>query len=428
MEPQSGGRRHFLKTVTTAGGALLAGSSPGWAAANDRIRVAIIGMGGRGMDLVRSAAATEGVETATICDPDETRMAKASAEVQSRTGRTPKSEPDLRRIMDDRTIDAVIITSCNHWHALTTVWACQAGKHVYVEKPIAHNVVEGRRRVEAARKYGRIVQAGTQRRSSGRYRKAIQVLREGAIGDLYMAHWVFAGPRETIGFAKPEPPPSSLHWDLWLGPARQQPYHKNLVHYNWHWFWDFGNGDIGNNGAHFMDIACWGMNKGYPSRVVCTGGRYGYKDQGEVPNTYYAAMEYADGTQLTCEVQGLYTNQETRVEFFGSKGYMRLDTRGACQLFMGRSKKPEADIGKLEDEDHFRNFIGALRAGKREMLNCEIEQAEAPTAHCHLANISWRLKRELRFDPKSRKFVGDAEADRMLGREYRAPYVLPERV
>jgi predicted dehydrogenase len=282
--------------------------------------------------------------------------------------------------------------------------------------------------VEAARKYQRIAQAGTQRRSSGRYRKAIQLLREGVIGELYLAHWIFTGPRPTIGFHKPEPPPPSVHWDLWLGPAPQQPFRRNLLRHDWHWYWDFGNGDLANNGVHFMDIACWGLNKGLPSRAVCTGGRFGYRDEGQVPNTYNCLFEYADGSQLTCEVRGLATNEETRVDFFGTKGNMRVDAAGRYQVFLERRPTPEPDMGKLEDEDHFRNFIAAMRTGNRETLRSEIEEAEAPTVHCHLANISWRLKRELRFNPQTRRFLGDAEADGLLTRKYRHPFVLPEKV
>jgi predicted dehydrogenase len=421
-------RRNFLKSAPAlAAGASFIGSSRVWGA-NDRIRVAIVGMGGRGGDLLRSAARTQGVEVAAICDPDENRMRKGQDELQSRSSQKARLVPDLRKLLEDREVDAVVITTCNHWHALATIWACQAGKHVYVEKPVSHNVFELQKMVEAARKYNRMVQAGTQRRSFGTFRKAIELIRGGTIGDLYMGRFLFTGARDSIGFQQPENPPDELLWDVWLGPAPKQPFHKNLVHYNWHWFWDFGNGELGNNGIHSMDIIAWGLDKGLPTRINSTGGRYGYKDQAETPNTQICTFEYQDGTQVVCEIRGLYTKNEMVMDFFGTKGHMRLDPNGRREILLGRNKAPEPDMGTLENIDHFRNFTDAIRAGKRELLNAEIEKAVPSMVPIHLANISYRLKRELRFDPARMRFVNDPEADRMLTRNYRQPYVVPEKV
>src|SRR5579859_2451496 len=233
-------RRDFITTAAMAGGAQLLGTSRAWAGANDRIRVAIIGTGGRGRDHMRDCAKISGVEVAAFCDPDETRMAQRAAEFEKLTGAKPALQQDLRRVLEDKNIDVVTIATCNHWHSLAAIWAMQAGKHVYVEKPVCHDFHEGSQMVAASRKYNRLVQGGTQRRSNGYVRRAIQALREGVIGDVYMARCIHYQQRESLGFKTPETPPSTLNWDLWVGPGPMQPFHRNLVHYNWHWFWDFG--------------------------------------------------------------------------------------------------------------------------------------------------------------------------------------------
>ncbi|MGE5647787.1 MAG: Gfo/Idh/MocA family protein [Acidobacteriota bacterium] len=425
-------RREFL-------GSLVAGTAMAGTGANDRIRAAVIGMGGRGGDHMRLLAKVQGVEVAAFCDPDETQMAKRAKEFESAGGKRPRLEPDLRRILEDKNIDVVTVACCNHWHALSAIWACQAGKHVYVEKPVAHDVFDGRQMVEASRRYNRIVQGGTQRRSNGFIRKGIQALRAGVIGDLYMARCVHFQLRDSLGFKEPETPPSTFHWDLWLGPARQQPFHRNLAHYNWHWFWDFGNGELGNNGVHFIDIARWGLNETLPVRVHSTGGRFGYRDQGQTPNTQIATYEFEDGKQLVCEIRGRFTNQETDsgygVFFYGSEGYMRID-RDGVSVFRGKNRTAEPGLGKLEDVDrfetdqdsHFNNFFDAVRKGDRSLLTAEIEETYRSSVFAILGNASCRLRRELRFDPKTLKCAGDAEANRMLVGEYRKPFAVPEKV
>jgi predicted dehydrogenase len=385
-------------------------------------------------------AQMDGVEVAVLCDPDENQMAQKASEFESKTGRRPRLEPDLRRVLEDPNIDAITIAACNHWHALATVWGCQAGKHVYVEKPLAHDMAAGRMMVEASRKYNRIVQGGTQRRSSGRIRKAIQALHDGIIGDVYLARCIHFQQRDSLGFKQPEAPPSNLHWDLWLGPAPEQPYHRNLVHYNWHWFWDFGNGELGNNGVHYMDVARWGLNKGLPVRIHSTGGRYGYKDQAQTPNTQMTTYEFEDGTGMTCEIRGRFTNAEaglsSGVFFYGSKGYMALRPDGTAQVFLGNSKELEPDLGRTEDVDryndaqvsHFHNFFDAVRTGNRGLQTADVKETYLSTAFALLGNISYRLDRKLVFDAQKEKFVGDAEADRMLTSRYRRPFALPDKV
>ncbi len=426
-------RREFLKGAAASAPLLMTSPIARAAGANDRIRAAVIGLGGRGRDHMLSLSKIPGVEVATFCDPDENQMAKRASEFERVTGRKPKLVPDLRRVFEDRDIDVVTIAACNHWHALATVWACQAGKHVYVEKPVSHDIVEGQRMVEASRRYNRIVQGGTQRRSSDRFQRAIALLHSGTIGELYMGRWLFTGPRDSIGFRDPEPPPSNLHWDLWLGPAPEQAFHRNLVHYNWHWFWDFGNAEMGNNGVHSMDVLRWGLRKGLPNRIQSLGGRYGYKDQAQTPNTQTAQFEYEDGTKILCEIRGLYSNEQSGMHFYGAKGSMHVDQQGDFEIFLGRTAKPDMqskDTGSPDDMEtgHFKSFLNAVRTGDRGKLTCDIEEADQSTALCHLANISYRLKRELRFDPASRRFLGDAEADAILSRAGRAPFSIGDKV
>src|SRR5712692_12107944 len=260
------------------------GASRFAAAAEERVRVATIGLGTRGTQLMRAFSQVAGVEIGAVVDPDGNRAEQAAMWIFQKSGKRARVESDMRRVFDDKTIQAVLVATTNHWHALTAIWAMQAGKDVYVEKPISHNFFEGQKLVEAARRYNRIVQGGTQRRSMGRFRKAVQLLHEGIIGDIYLAKWFFPGNRDSIGFKPFEAPPSWLNWDLWLGPAPEQPYHANLVHYNWHWFWDFGNGELGNQGIHEIDVARWAIKGAtLPTKVWSLGGRLAYQDQGQTP-------------------------------------------------------------------------------------------------------------------------------------------------
>jgi predicted dehydrogenase len=332
-------------------------------------------------------------------------------------------------VFDDKNVDAVIVANTNHWHALTAIWAMQAGKHVYLEKPVSHNIFEGGKMVEAARKYDRIVQGGTQRRSSGRVRKAMQMLHDGVIGDIYLAKWSFAGRRDSIGFKPVEEPPSWLNWDLWLGPAQEQPFHRNLVHYNWHWFWDFGGGELANNGPHYVDIARWGIRRELPVKIHCWGGRFGYKDQAQTPNTQSVTWDYGDGVAIVAELRGLYTGEQTGWDFFGSKGHMHFKGDIQPVITLGRNKQPEPPVEMpREGDNHYANFVEAVRARNRALLNAEVRETHLSTALCHLGNIAYRVGREVRFDPKRERFIDAPDADKLLTREYRKPYIVPERV
>jgi predicted dehydrogenase len=413
-------RRQFLVSSAVAAQA--------WAAANDRIRLAIIGVGSRGSAHIKEILPLENVEIAALVDPDGGRTEKAAATIFEKTGKRPKLEADMRRVFEDKEIDAVTIATTNHWHTLSAIWAMQAGKDVFVEKPVSHNIFEGIKLVEAARKYDRIAAGGTQRRWWGRFRKAVEMMHAGAIGEIYQGNFFFAGRRDSIGFKEQKEPPGWLNWDVWLGPAPMQPYHENLVHYNWHWFWDFGNGELGNNGIHMVDVVRWAMQKELPVRVHSTGGRFGYKDQGQTPNTQNVTWVYEDGAMIVGQLRGLYTAEPMSWDFFGSEGHLHMMADGRFQITMGRNKTPEPEVEYPPNLDHFQNFAEAVRARNPKLLHAEIEETMLSTALCHLGNIAYRLNREVRFDPAQMRFIGDDEANSLVTRQYREPYVVPDQV
>ncbi|MBI3737261.1 gfo/Idh/MocA family oxidoreductase, partial [Candidatus Sumerlaeota bacterium] len=321
--------------------------------------------------------------------------------------------------------------------ALGAIWAIQAGKDVYVEKPCSHNVWEGRQIVKAARKYNKIVQIGTQSRSSEALREGVQKLHDGIIGEVYMAKGLCYKWRPSIGKADPKDPPPSLDYDLWTGPAELLPYTRHRHPYNWHWFWNYGNGDIGNQGIHEMDKARWGLGVTLPTRIQAMGHKFMFDDSQETPNTMIATFDYPDlKKMLVFEVRHWMTNPELGESergdnnvgniFYGSEGYMVMPNYSSYQVFLG--KKAEAQPAVSKGGDHFLNFINAVRSRKREDLNAEIEEGHLSSSLCHLANISYRLGRTLDFDPAAEKFVNDAEADKMLTRVYRKGFEVPEIV
>jgi len=317
---------------------------------------------------------------------------------------------------------------------------CQAGKDVYIEKPACHNIWEGRKMVEAARKYNRMVQIGSQSRSMPHKMKAMQLLKDGVIGKLYGAKGLCFKGRESIGRVPDEPVPAGVDWDKFLGPAQMKPFSKTKFAYNWHWFWDTGNGDIGNQGVHEMDIARWGLGVGLPGKVTSTGGRYLWNDDGETPNTQWARMDYGD-KELIFEVRNItYINEgqmgmtEVNVvgdEFFGSDGALTVDGRG-FQVYKGQKREKVMDEKSTtrgsDTKDHMNNFLAACRSRKYRDLNAEVEIGVQSADLCHLANIAYRTGRTLKFDAASEKFLGDSEADRLTSRVYRKGYVIPEKV
>lgn len=433
-------RRHFLRhSAAMAAGISALGASADAAdevkptakvGPNDTLRVAVIGVRGRGMDHVSGLSNQPSVRITTICDTDKNVIGKAMTTVEKKYGKAPKYVQDLRKVFDDPEIDAVSIATPNHWHALATIWACQAGKDVYVEKPVSHNVSEGRRMVEAARKYGRIVQTGTQCRSHKGMQDAVEFLRSGKLGKVYMAKGLCYKWRPSIGEQPDSEAPAGLDYNLWTGPAEMKPFNANRLHYNWHWFWNTGNGDLGNQGIHQMDIARWGLGKTeFPKTVQTTGGRLGYKDQGETPNTELVAMEF-DDCLLQFEVRGLPTNDEAGarvgVLFFGTEGVLSITSYNDWQVYLGQ--KQEKGPGGKGGGDHYANFVAAVKARDPKILAADIEQGHLSSAYCHLGNIAYRLGRKLQINPSSESFVNDPEADAMLTRDYRAPFVVPKTV
>jgi len=448
-------RRDFLKSgARTAAGLAAAGTAMSAVnprrvlGANDRINIAVIGIRSRGLAHAKAFAAIPDVEVTTLCDVDENLFKERLDTVEEIQGKRPKAVVDMRDVYDDKDIDAVAIATTDHWHALAAIWACQAGKHVYLEKPTSHNIWEGRKIVEAARKYNRIVSAGMQNRSIRSVRAAMKFLHEGGIGDVYMAKGLCFKPRDTIGKTQDCPVPEGVHYDLWLGPAPWRPFNPNRFHYKWHWHWDYGCADLGNQGPHQMDVARWGMNKNvYPKKIKCVGGYYAFDSDQETPNTQLATYEYDDGTILQFEVRGLYTNAESEILignlFFGTEGWMHMKGN-TWRTYFGRENVPgpsSDDLSEETEEDadpmnlagtgssgHFGNFIYALRTNNWMNLTADILEGHRSSSMCHLGNISYRLGRELTFDSHSETFFDDDVANTYLTRNYRHPYVVPEKV
>lgn len=448
-------RRDFLKKSTLGTAALTIGgmglSSKSYASvvgANDRINIAVIGIRGQGGGHIRTYCRLKdnyNVRVRTICDVDEQYWAPKSQEILTALGEKPKTEWDMRKVFEDKDIDAVSIATPNHWHALATIWACMAGKHVYVEKPACHTFLEGKRMEEAAAMYKVCVQTGTQNRSIENVMQAIKFIREGGIGKVYLARGLCYKPRDSFGIAPDSNPPESLHYDMWLGPAPYRPYNEKHVHYNWHWFWPTGGGDTANQGPHQFDIARWGLNKDeHPVKIYSMGGIFGIDPkecEQETPNTQSSIFKYADGTILEFETRGRYTNEESSLGikignmFLGTEGYVEING-SQWKAFRHREKEPFAGstVGERPTDlmappgggGHYGNFLDAIRG--KASLNCAIHEGYMSAALPALANISYRLGRELTFDGAKLKFVKDREADKMLTREYRKPFVVPDEV
>jgi len=427
-------RRDVLHTL---GAAAVATQARPILGANDRVNVAIVGLGGRGTDHVNEYTRLD-CHVAALCDVNQAAQERAVAAVRKVKGHEPKVYSDMRKLFEDKEVDAVSIATPNHWHALATIWACQAGKDVYVEKPVSHNVYEGRQMIAAARKYNRMVQAGTQSRSMPHMMEATKLLQEGVIGKVYMAKGLCYKRRPSIGRKPDQPTPPGIDWSLFLGPAPMRPFNENRFKYNWHWFWDTGNGDIGNQGVHEMDIALWGLGMhALPKSVSATGGKLVYDDDQETPNTLLSSFQLPSMQQLVFEVRGLVSPEEGPLRgrnitgdiFYGSEGYMVLDG-GGYSVYLGE-KRELAKQGKAQRGDtapHMDNFLKAVRSRKREELTAELAINVLASNFCHLANISYRVGRSLTWDAQKERFARDADADLLLTRKYRAPYVVPEKV
>jgi predicted dehydrogenase len=375
-----------------------------------------------------------------ICDVDESHIGNKLKRLSDKGLKKPATYVDMRKMLEDKNIDAISIASPNHWHTLQTIWACQAGKDVYVEKPCSHNVFESQQIVAAARKYDRIVQQGSQSRSSPALQEAVQKMKDGEFGEIYMARGLCYKFRDTIGKTPVSPVPPGVDYDLWTGPAPKREFTANRFHYNWHWFWDTGNGDLGNQGIHEVDIARWGLGVTHPTKVSAIGGKFMFDDDQETPNTISASYEFdVDGKKkmMTFEVRHWISPHEAGIDegkpgntignqFYGSKGYLVIDNYNKYYSFMGKEQTPGPTATKRDE--HWANFIGAVRSRKRQDLTAEVEEGVLSCNLVHLANISYRLGRTLTWDAKTLTVVNDPEANKMLTRDYRAPYVVPKHV
>jgi predicted dehydrogenase len=447
-------RKEFVKkSGLIAGGAIVApaylkamiSNSP-----NERVNVGLIGIAGnrpsvrgiingRGIAHINQYAAIPNVRIKTICDVDERLFPKNIKIVEEKFGVAPQTEWDYLKMLEDKDIDIISIATPDHWHALMTIHACQAGKDVYVEKPISHTVLEGRKMTEAARKYNRIVQAGICYRSSKAVKEGIKRIHDGELGKIYMARGITFRYREPIGSVPDSPIPEGLHWDEFLGPAPYRPYNENRFLYNWHFFWDTGGTtEFGNNGIYRMDTARWALNKNeHPVKINCSGGLFGRNDDQEVPNILLAEYEYADGLIVRNEARCLSTNPEGLpgsgdVYIYGDQGWMTISPSG-YKTYFGRNNEPgparsDKDFPEEELGDGWKNLVECVRSGKKEDLDNDILEGHLSASLGHLGIISYKTGRPLKFDSDNEKFIDDPEADKLLTRSYRAPYLLPEKV
>jgi predicted dehydrogenase len=450
-------RRDFTRLA--AAGTAGIGMSPtiitgsGWKGANDRVNVAVIGIRGQGENHIIGYSGTEKARVVALCDVDSNLFNdRVKKHFTDKNLPKPKLYSDLRKLYEDKDIDAVSVVTPNHWHALASIWAIQAGKHVSVEKPCCHTFHEGQKLVEAAEKYRVIVQDGAEQRSNQCAASMADYLHSGKLGEVYLAKGLCYKWRDTIGKTPDEEPPAGVDYDLWLGPAPKRPFSKNRFHYNWHWNWDYGNGDMGNQGVHEMDIARWGLNVTLPVRISANGGHFMFDDDQQTPNDLMAVFEFpnpAGGGDkkkiLQFEVRHWITNREGIKSdyqtsenaymissdntvgnlFYGSKGFMTKNVN-EWQTYIGK-ERADGDKGSGLG-DHYINFIEAIRADDQKLAMADIREGFYSCALVHLANISYRLGRSLEFDPEKMKFINAPDADAMLTQKYREPYVLPEKI
>ena len=441
---------------------------------NDRVGIALIGLHGRGVDHLDAYTFDDRMEIVALCDVDEATFGRAQRKLAERGRRKAAQYADIRKLVEDKDVHAVSIATPNHWHALAAIWAMQAGKDAYVEKPVSHNISEGRRLEQARAKYGRVCQAGTQSRSNAAYRQAIQYVHDGHIGKILLARGLCYKRRKSIGHFEDAPVPAGVDYDLWLGPAPQRPFNPNRFHYNWHWNWDYGNGDIGNQGVHQMDVARWALQRELPPSVISFGGRLGYEDDGQTPNTLAAHFDYGDA-QLLFEVRGLETppvmDLAVGTIVYGTDGFVAIANEdvGSAVAFDANG----AEVRRFKGSgNHFNNFVSAVISRRQTDLHCPIIEGHLSSAMCHMANISYRLGEpqsfapggrplgdridlreafgrfeqhladnalklreipyqlgpRLAFDPASERFASNDRANAMLTRDYRPPFIVPAQI
>ncbi|HZT73319.1 MAG TPA: Gfo/Idh/MocA family oxidoreductase [Terriglobales bacterium] len=475
-------RREFLEAGAAVGLAAMAAPRR-VLGANDRVRVAVCGVHGRGFDHIRNYAHVPGVEIAAICDVDDNVTRRRVADMEKMGLPRPQTYVDVRKLLEDHSIDAVSVATPNHWHSLIGIWVCQAGKDLYVEKPMSHYAWEGRQLLAAVKKYNRICQHGSQSRSMPPILEGVAQMRKGLIGDVYMARGLCYKWRPTIGRAPVAPVPPGVDYDLWTGPAPKHPFTANRFHYNWHWFWDTGNGDLGNQGIHELDIARWGLGVRYPTKATAVGAKVLFEDDQETPNLLSCTYEF-DGPGdkkriLEFEVRGWITNHEAEIGtgayhgegvplvgkataaaehprrrqwtwqntpmhasangpvngpgtigniFYGSQGYLGMDGYSGYRSWLGPGADPGPGASGGNELLHFQNFIDCVRSRRAEDIHAPIEEGYLSVLLVHLANASYLTGRTIHYDAASERAIGDEEANRLLHGHYRAPYTVPDEV
>lgn len=416
-------RREFIAGSVASGAALTMPFSK-VRGSNETLRVAVAGIRGRGGSLAREFNDLDGVQVVAVCDVDQNALDKRVKEFKDRNIKVT-GYGDYRRMLEYQSIDIVAIATPDHWHVPMAAASIVAGKDVYVEKPVSHTIAEGRYLVNLARKHGKMVQHGTQIRSSEGVPEGIEYLRSGELGKIRMAKAINNQLRGPIGRVADSEVPPGVNYDLWLGPAPKRPFNKNRFHYNWHWFWDYGTGDIGNDGIHQIDIARWGLGVGMPKAVSCSGTQLFYDDDHETPDTQIATFEY-DDVYLMYEMR-LWTpypieGHDNGDIFYGDKGTLSIGRKGWQVTFKDGKAGPGGPRGKFH---HTANFIKAVRSRKVGDLNADVEVAHQSATLCHMANIAMRVGRRLTFDSNNERFINDAEANAYLTKQYRKGYELP---
>lgn len=426
-------RRNFV--TTSAAGIGASAVLPGLAKAspNERINLCVIGVRGRGGHVGRDFAGLPDVQITHVCDVNEPIMdafAQQIAEVQKQKTQ-PKRVKDLRDVLSDSSVDALVVATPDHWHALATIWGCQAGKHVYVEKPISNNVFEGRQMVAAARKYNRIVQVGTQSRSAPHYQEVVQLLSSGRIGKIHMVKAFNSQLRRRVPAVPDSEIPPGLDWNIWQGPAPEMPYNSNRYTYGWRWLWDYGTGDMGNDGVHDLDIARWGLGADYPTEVQCTGDKLEFAgDIQQTPDTQLATFRFPDKNAILVYEQRLWSPYfqegfENGVAFYGTEGCILIGRR-SWKLIEKRNKVAIDKQVDFSDLPHLQNFIDCIKSGKRP--NCDIEEGYKSTLLAHLGNLSFRVGQSLRFDANTQQLIDAPKANALLKRSGRGEFTIPEEV
>jgi len=416
-------RRRFLAntaaTAATAAAAVAATSTARAAtAASDKVVVGVMGLS-RGRSLSVSFAGRPNVEVKYVCDVDSARAAACAKLVAGTGAKPPTPIGDFRKILDDKSVDALVIAAPNHWHAPATIMAVNAGKHAYCEKPCSHNPQEGEWMVEAAHKNKRAVQVGTQRRSGPQTIEAMQKLHEGVIGRVYLVRAYYSSARGSLGHGKPASVPKNLNYDLWQGPAPRTPYLDNRVHYNWHWFWHWGNGELGNNGVHTLDLCRWGLGVDFPIRVNSSGGRYHWNDDQQTPDTHQVSFEFPGNRAITWQGLSCNRHRSNFVTFYGDKGSLELDSDGGHTVYNGADKVVDKVAGKSRgDIEHIDNFTAAIRNDTPQKLNCKVAEGHKSTLLCHLGNIAQRTGQAITCRSADGHIVGNARASKLWERDY----------